>query len=51
MMRETVRGTVFLASAQVPVVLLAILAAVAVLAAMVLILAPVAVAFRMLYGH
>jgi hypothetical protein len=51
MMRETVRGTVFLASAQVPVVLLAILAAVAVLAAMVLILAPAALVFRALYGH
>jgi hypothetical protein len=50
-MRETVRGTVILASAQVPFVLLAMLAAAAVLAIMVLALAPAAVAFRALYGH
>jgi hypothetical protein len=50
-MCETVRGTVFLASAQVPVALLAMLAAAAVLAIMVLALAPAAVAFRALYGH
>ena len=50
-MRETIRATVLLASAQVPVVLLAMLAAGAVLAIMVLALAPAAVAFRALYGH
>ena len=50
-MREMVRDTVFLASAQVPVVLLAMVAAAAVLAIMVLALAPAAVAFRALYGH
>ena len=50
-MRETIRATVFLASAQVPVVLLAMQAAGAVLAIMVLALAPAAVAFRALYGH
>ena len=47
----TIRATVLLASAQVPVVLLAMLAAGAVLAIMVLALAPAAVAFRALYGH
>ena len=50
-MRETIRATVFLASAQVPVVLLAMLAAGAVLAIIVLATAPAAVAFRALYGH
>jgi hypothetical protein len=50
-MRETVRAAFFLASMQVPVVLLAILAAVAVLATVVLVLAPAVVAFRALYGH
>ena len=50
-MRATVRATFFLASMQVPVVLLAILAAVAVLATVVLVLAPAVVAFRALYGH
>jgi hypothetical protein len=51
MVREAVRGTVFLASAQVPVALLAMLAAAAVLAIVVLALAPAAVAFRALHGH
>jgi hypothetical protein len=49
--RETIRGTVFFASAQAPVVLLAMLAAAAVLAVVVLALAPAAVAFRVLSGH
>jgi hypothetical protein len=51
MMCETVRAAFFLASIQVPVVLLAILAAAALLATVVLVLAPVAVAFRALHGH
>jgi hypothetical protein len=50
-MRETVRATFFLASMQAPVVMLAILAAAAVLATVVLVLAPAAVAFRALHGH
>jgi hypothetical protein len=50
-MRETVRGTVFFASAQIPMALLAMVAAAAVVAIMVLVLAPAAVAFRAMYGH
>jgi hypothetical protein len=49
--RETILGTVFFASAQVPVLLLAMMAAAAVLAIMVLTLAPAVLAFRALYGH
>jgi hypothetical protein len=50
-MREAVRGTIFLASAQVPMALLAMLAAATAVVIMVLVLAPAAVAFRALYGH
>jgi hypothetical protein len=50
-MSETLRGVVFLASLQAPVALLALISAAAVLAAMVLLLAPVVVAFRLLFGH
>jgi hypothetical protein len=49
--RETLRGAVFLASLQVPVALLALVSAAAVLVTMVLVLAPAVVAFRLLFGH
>jgi len=50
-MRETMRGAVFLASVHVPVALLALLSAGAMLATIVLLLAPAVVAFRLLFGH
>jgi hypothetical protein len=50
-MRETLRGAVFLASLQIPVALLALLSAAAVLVTIVLVLAPAVVAFRLLFGH
>ena len=50
-MRETLRGAVFLASLQVPVGILDLISAAAVLATMVLVLAPAVVAFRLLFGH
>jgi hypothetical protein len=50
-MWETLRGTVFLALLQVPAALLALMSAAALLATMVLILAPAVVAFRLLFSH
>jgi hypothetical protein len=50
-MRETLRGALFLASLQIPVALLGLISAAAVLATMVLVLAPAVVAVRLLFGH
>ena len=50
-MRETMRGAVLLASVHVPGALLALLSAGAMLATIVLLLAPTVVAFRLLFGH
>ena len=50
-LRETMRGAVFLASLQASMALLALVSAAAVLATIVLLLAPAVVAFRLLFGH